>query len=96
MPLMQWHMTIAASPMGYARHGDKLIDELFEKQIRTLDPVERRKIVNAIDRHVLTQAYIVPVHWWQRIIVHNKRIKGWKMGPSHFQGQHLTDVWLDE
>ena len=94
--LLTMHMTHPGSPMGYARHGDKTIDELFEKQIRTLDPVERRKIVNEIDKRVLTEAYIVPIHWWNRIIVHNKRIKGWKMSPSHFQGYHLSDVWLDE
>ena len=94
--LLTLHMTHANSPMGYARHTDKRIDDLVEKQLRTLDPGERMKIVNIVDKHVLSEAYIVPVHWWQRIIVHNKRIKGWKMGPSHFQGQHLTDVWLEE
>jgi peptide/nickel transport system substrate-binding protein len=94
--LLTMHMTHPGSPMGYARHGDKTIDELFEKQIRSLDPVERRKIVNEVDKRVLTESYIVPIHWWNRIIVHNKRIKGWKMSPSHFQGYHLADVWLDE
>ena len=60
------------------------------------EPVERKAIINRIDKHVLTEGYIVPIHWWNRIIVHNKRVKGWKMSPSHFQGYHLSDVWLDD
>ena len=48
------------------------------------------------DRHVLAQAYEVPILWWNRIIVHHKKIKGWTMSPSHFQGTNLVDVWLDE
>jgi hypothetical protein len=26
--------------------------------------------------------------WWNRIIVHHKKIKGWTMSPSHFLGTH--------
>ena len=48
------------------------------------------------DRYILTQAYAVPVLWWNRIIVHNEKIKGWSMSPSHFQGTDLVEVWLDE
>ena len=44
----------------------------------------------------LTQAYNVPILWWQRIIVINKKIKGWHMTPSHYLWQDLTDVWLDQ
>ena len=27
---------------------------------------------------------------------YRKKIKGWTMSPSHFQGTALIDVWLDE
>jgi hypothetical protein len=26
----------------------------------------------------------------------NKKIKGWHMSASHFQGQDLAGVWLDQ
>ena len=32
--------------------------------------------------------------WWQRIVVHHKRVKGWKLTPSHYIGNDLTEVWL--
>jgi peptide/nickel transport system substrate-binding protein len=44
----------------------------------------------------VTEADAMPVLWWNRIIVHNRKIKGWTMSPSHFQGTDLAEVWLDE
>ena len=75
---------------------DKKVDEFYEKQNRTLDPAERKRLVQAADRYILSQVYEVPILWWNRIIVHHKKIKGWTMSPSHFQGTALVDVWLDE
>jgi peptide/nickel transport system substrate-binding protein len=85
-----------ASTMSYARHTDEKLDEFYDKQNRTLDAAERKRLVHEADRYALTQAYKVPILWWNRIIVHHKKIKGWTMSPSHFQGTNLVDVWLDE
>ena len=89
-------LTKMLSPSGYSGHTDTKIDEMFVKQRRTLDPVERTKIVREMERYALTQAYNVPILWWQRIIVNHKKIKGWHMTPSHYLWQDLTDVWLDQ
>jgi peptide/nickel transport system substrate-binding protein len=89
-------LTKALSPSGYSGHTDTKIDDMYEKQRRTLDPVERMKLVHEMDRYALTQAYNVPLLWWQRIIVNHKKIKGWHMSPSHYLFQDLTDVWLDQ
>jgi peptide/nickel transport system substrate-binding protein len=85
-----------ASTMSYARHADAKVDAFYEKQNRILDVVERKRLVQEADRYLLNQAYEVPILWWNRIIVHNKKIKGWTMSPSHFQGTALTDIWLDQ
>ena len=34
--------------------------------------------------------------WWQRIIPHSSKLKGWKILPSHYLNQDLADVWLTE
>ena len=44
-----------------------------------------------MERYALTQAYNVPLLWWQRIIVNHKKIKGWYMTPSHYLWQDLID-----
>jgi peptide/nickel transport system substrate-binding protein len=59
-----------------------------------MNVAERTKIVNEMERYSLTQAYNVPLLWWQRIIVYNKKIQGWYMTPSHYLWQDLADVWL--
>jgi len=68
--------------MSYSRHADKKLDELYERQNRTLDVAERERLVQEAE---------VPVLWRNRIIVHNEKIKGWSMSPSHFQGTDLVE-----
>jgi peptide/nickel transport system substrate-binding protein len=60
----------------------------------TTDPIERVKIVRDFEKHALTQAYTVPLLWWNRIVVTSSRRHGWSITPSHFIGQDLGEVWL--
>ena len=71
------------------------IDELYEKQRHTIDVSERTKIVREMERYALTQAYNVPLLWWQRIVVNSKKIRGWQMTPSPYISQNLAEIWLD-
>ena len=83
------------TPLGYSGHEDTKIDELYEAQRRALDPVERTRIVRALDSYVMTTAYSVPFLWSQRIVVMPKKVQGWHMTPTHYLSQDLVDVWLD-
>ena len=85
-----------ASSIGYSRHSDDKLDDLFVKQAREVDPIKRLAFVHEFERHALTQAYAFPVLWYQRIVVNNAKVKGWELPPSHFTGQTLVDVWLDQ
>jgi len=89
-------LTAEKSSQAASRHKDKLLDELFDKQASLIDPAERKKVVHQFERHALTQAYSAPILWWQRIIVHHKKIKGWENHANHFTATDLVDVWLDE
>jgi peptide/nickel transport system substrate-binding protein len=84
------------SAIGYSRHGDTKLDDLFTRQSQIVDRAERMKVVNEFERYALGQAYNVPLLWYQRIVVNNKKVKGWHLTPSHFTGQNLVNVWLDE
>ena len=92
----QSYLTNTLSPISYSRHTDTTLDALWEQQTRTLDPAQRKEIVHAFERRLLTENYCLAINWWQRIVVHHRKIKGWHFSPSHFQGQDLTEVWLDE
>ena len=84
------------SAISYARHSDDKLDVLFADQAKEVDPVRRLKLVNEFERHALTQAYSFPLLWYQRIVANHKKVKGWDLQPSHFAGQTLVDVWLDQ
>ncbi len=90
------YLSSEKSPANYARYRDPVLDELYVKQARATDPAERRRLVRDFERRVIQEAYQVPTVWWQRIVPHWSKVRGWKVSPSHYLGQDLRDVWLAE
>jgi len=89
-------LTKTKSSQAASGHTDQKLDDLFDQQAGEMDPVKRKALVNEFERHALTQAYAVPLLWWQRIITNNVKVKGWEHQANHFTGQDLVDVWLDQ
>jgi peptide/nickel transport system substrate-binding protein len=83
------------SPVNYSYSTDRFLDALYIGQAVTSDPRQRAKIVRDFERHALSEAYTVPLLWWNRIVATSAKLKGWSITPSHFIGQDLTEVWLD-
>jgi peptide/nickel transport system substrate-binding protein len=83
------------SPVNYSGSTDRFLDALFIGQAMTVDQRQRIKIVREFEHRALTEAYTVPLLWWNRIVATSAKVKGWSITPSHFIGQDLTDVWLD-
>jgi peptide/nickel transport system substrate-binding protein len=83
------------SPINYARYKDSVLDELYERQSRETDPKARLKLLRQFEKRVLDEkVYQFDLLWWQRIVPHSSRLKGWKITPSHYVNQDLRDVWL--
>ena len=82
------------SPVNYSGSTDRFLDALFIGQAVTSDQGQRAKIVRDFERHALTEAYTVPLLWWNRIVATSSVLKGWSITPSHFIGQDLAGVWL--
>jgi peptide/nickel transport system substrate-binding protein len=82
------------APINYSGAIDRVADDLFDRQQRALDKAERRRLVQALDQHLLGEAYFAPVFWTNRIVPIAAEVRGWHMTPSHFLGQDLRDVWL--
>jgi len=83
------------SPINYSRYKDPMIDEYYDRQSRMLDIKDRLPLLRQIEKRVFVeQNYQFPILWWQRIVPHSHRLKGWKIGPSHYVNQDLRDVWL--
>jgi peptide/nickel transport system substrate-binding protein len=83
------------SPANYSSSTDRYLDALYIGQAVTADQRERARIVREFERHALTQAYTVPILWYNRIVPTTANVKGWNMTPSQYIGQDLADVWVD-
>jgi peptide/nickel transport system substrate-binding protein len=80
---------------NYAKVIDRTLDDLYDKQTRETDPEKRKQLAWEFERRVLDeQAYIVMTPWWQRIVPHSAKMKGWKILPSHYLNQDLSSIWL--
>jgi peptide/nickel transport system substrate-binding protein len=84
------------SPVNFSASRDRFLDALYIGQAMTRDRRERAKMVRDFERRALTEAYSVPLLWWSRIVATSSKLKGWHITPSHFIGQDLTEVWLDQ
>jgi peptide/nickel transport system substrate-binding protein len=93
---LQKYLSHDRAAINYAQQTDRVLDELFDKQSGELDKKKRYAILREFEKRALDQAYTVPTIWWHRIIVHHKVMKGWHITPSHYVGQDLSDVWLDQ
>jgi peptide/nickel transport system substrate-binding protein len=81
---------------NWGRFSDPRIDDLFARQARTLDPAERKRLVNELEKIVLENAYHIPGLWWARSMVHWAKMKNYVAPPNHYSNQKLQDVWLAE
>jgi peptide/nickel transport system substrate-binding protein len=81
---------------NWGRFSDPVVDDLFSRQARTLDPAERRKLIHQLQKRVLEHAYYMPGLWWSRNVVHWAKVKNYVAPPNHYANQKLQDVWLSE
>lgn len=97
-PTMQLARLISHSknPSNVSRADDPVFDALFEKQARTIDPAERKKIVQTIEEHLLTQSVAMPLFWSKRFIVMAAEVRGaaTPVVASNYVGLDQSTVWL--
>jgi len=77
------------------KYTDRELDRLFELQKDATDAGDRYRLLRAFEMRLLTEAYNVPLLWWQRVVVMSAKVNGWEMSPSHLIGQDLEKVWLE-
>ena len=90
------NMFVTGDTENWGRMSDPRLDDLFKRQTQTLDPVERKKLVNEMERIVVDNAYLIPGLWWTRNMVHWAKVKNYVAPPNYYSNQKLQDVWLAE
>ena len=89
--------SIGVSDRNFGRYKDPVLDDLFVKQARALDPEERKRWLRAFEKRLLDEE---AHYFWtlqnHRIVPHSAKVRGWTITPSHFLNQQLDTVWLAE
>jgi peptide/nickel transport system substrate-binding protein len=74
----------------------QVIDELFERQMNTVDPEERKRIVWEIDRKIQEDANLLTIYHPVAEHIRRDYVRGWSFSPKYFDA--LTGyefLWLD-
>jgi peptide/nickel transport system substrate-binding protein len=96
-PDMDIHWFLSTSPVNYGKHKDTVMDDLYARQSRTLDPEERRRLLRQFEKRLYDEeVHFIMGFQWHRIVPHLSKVKGWTIMPSHFLNQTLDTVWLSE
>jgi peptide/nickel transport system substrate-binding protein len=85
------------SDANYGRYTDPVLDDLYVRQSRTVDPEQRRRYIRAFERRLLDEeAHYIHTLQWHRIVTHSSRVRDWTITPSHYLNNQLDTVWLAE
>jgi peptide/nickel transport system substrate-binding protein len=83
------------SDANYSRYTDPVLDDLYVRQSRTVDPEQRRRYIRAFEKRLLDdEAHYIYTLQWHRIVPHSSRVRGWTVTPSHYLNNQLDTVWL--
>ncbi len=94
---LQKFQSTGISDNNYSRYKDPVLDDLFLRQARAMDPEERKRHLRALEKRLLDDE----VHYfytlqWHRIVPHSAKVRGWTITPAHYLNQQLDTVWLAE
>jgi peptide/nickel transport system substrate-binding protein len=83
------------SDANYGRYTDPVLDDLYVRQSRMVDPEQRRRYIRAFEKRLLDEeAHYIYTLQWHRIVPHSSRVRGWTITPSHYLNNQLDTVWL--
>ena len=79
---------------GYFTDPDEI--EIYNRMLRETDFTKVRTLMRQYDTRINQQAHQLVVTWWHRIVPMRSYVKGWKISPSHYLNQDLSNIWLDK
>lgn len=89
-----WFLPFKTNPLNTTRANDPLLESLYDQQKREMDTARRTVLVQKMEKHIVDNAYVIPLYWmeWQRAI--SKDVGGLRSMPSNFMKINLADIWL--
>ena len=82
---------------NYGNYEDQKVIDLYQALLHETDPAKQRAVVREYETYLTeTQAHMIMMPWWERIVPLRSYVKGWKISPSHYVNQDLATIWLDQ
>jgi peptide/nickel transport system substrate-binding protein len=82
---------------NYGGYSDPEEVDIYNRMLRETDFTKQRELMRQYETRIVdTEAREFPMLWWYREIPERSYVHGWKIGPSHYINQDLSDIWLDE
>jgi peptide/nickel transport system substrate-binding protein len=82
---------------NYGGYSDPEQVEIYNKMLRETDFTKLRALMRQYETRIVdTEAREFPMLWWYREIPERSYVHGWKIGPSHYINQDLSNIWLDQ
>lgn len=96
-PIADASKWLGSAGSNYADYTDEVMEELYNKMLKSADPAEQRSLMREFETHAISkEAHMLTSLWWRRISVYRSYVKGWKTSPSHYLNQQLDNIWLDQ
>ncbi len=94
---VQPYLSSSVSKQNYGNYEDPKEQALYEAAMHETDPQKQKQEMFQFAKHVMdTEAHKLMILWWYRIVPYRSYVKGWKISPSHYINQDLSDIWLDK
>jgi len=94
---VQPYLSSSVSKQNYGNYEDPQEMDLYEKTLHETDPARQRQLMFQFAKRVMDgEVHKLMILWWYRIVPHRSYVKGWKVSPSHYINQDLSNIWLDQ
>jgi peptide/nickel transport system substrate-binding protein len=82
---------------NFGGYTDPVEVDIYNKMLRETDFTKQRALMRQYETRIVdTEAREFPMLWWYREIPERTYVHGWKIGPSHYINQDLSNIWLDQ
>jgi peptide/nickel transport system substrate-binding protein len=93
---VQPYLPSSVSKQNYGNYEDDEEMALYNKTLHETDPQKQHQDMFQFAKYVMdVKTHKLMVLWWYRIVPYRAYVKGWKISPSHYINQDLSNIWLD-
>ncbi|HZT89363.1 MAG TPA: ABC transporter substrate-binding protein [Stellaceae bacterium] len=94
---VQPYLPTSVSKQNYGNYEDPEEMALYDKALHETDPAKQKQDMFQFAKYVMdVKAHKLMILWWYRIVPYRSYVKGWKISPSHYVNQDLSNIWLDK